>query len=280
MNQPPKVFISADMEGICGISSMKQISSTAPEYGQARLWMTDDVNAAVEGALEGGATEIVVRDAHGPAINILPDRLHPAACLMAGWAPVLDMLQGLDSSFGLAFFVGYHPGPPAAGGVLSHTYSMEHIREVTINGLSAGESLINAIQAGVHEVPVALITGERGLREEIAPALPEIEFVLTKTGFGYQSALLEPMQETRNKIRSAAARTMKRCCNGLGYPIYRPSLPIHAQIDFHGAEAALASQLIPGVIPTDTRSIQLTADTAEEFIRRFQLLTQVFYGLR
>lgn len=75
---PLKVFISADMEGICGISSLRQISSTGPDYGMARQWMTDDVNAAAEGALEGGATQVVVRDAHGPAINILPDRRHPA----------------------------------------------------------------------------------------------------------------------------------------------------------------------------------------------------------
>jgi D-amino peptidase len=274
-----KVYISVDMEGICGVTSLKQISSSNAEYNLARIWMTDDVNVAVEGALEAGATEVLVRDAHGPAINILPDRLHPAARLMVGWAPVLDMMQGLDRSFDLAFLVGYHPGPPAAGGVLTHTYSMEHVREVTINGISAGESLINAIQAGVHEVPVGLVTGEKALREEIAPALPEVEFVTTKTGYGYQSALLEPVQECRNRIRSAAAHAVKRCVDGSSFPVYHPALPLEVRIDFHKAEGCAAAQLVPGIVPIDARSVRLQADTAEELIRRFQLLMQVFYGL-
>lgn len=280
MAEPLKVFLSVDMEGICGITSLKQTGSTGSEYSHARGWMTDDVNAAVEGALEAGAAEIHVRDAHGPAINILPDRLHPKARLIAGWTPVLNMLQGMDRSFGLAFFVGYHPGPPAAGGVLTHTYSMEHVREVIVNGISAGESLLNAIQAGVCGVPVGLITGEEALRAEIAPALPEIEFVTTKTGHGYQSALLEPMQECRQRIQAAAARAVQRCRNEGGFPVYRPALPIQAQIDFHKAEACLAAQLVPGVVPIDSRSVQLLADTAGEFVKRFQLLMQVFYGLR
>jgi D-amino peptidase len=273
------VYISADLEGITGVTSPHQISLTAPEYGQARQWMIEDVNAAVAGALEGGAGKIVVRDAHGPAINILPDRLHPAARLVAGWGPVLDMLQGLDAGFDVVFFIGYHPGPPTPGGVLSHTYSMAHIREVTVNGLSAGESLLNAIQAGVHGVPVGLVTGEQGLREEIAPALANALFVPTKTGFGYRCALLEPMQECRERIRAAAAAAVQRCRGGGGFPVYRPETPIRAQVDFHRAEACSASLLVPGVEPVDARSIRLQAATAAEFVRRFQLLCQLLYGL-
>ena len=274
-----KVFISADMEGITGISSLKQISSSGAEYGTARHWMTDDVNAAVAGALEGGASEVVVRDAHGSAINILPDRLHPEARLVAGWSPTLDMLQGLDSSFGVTFFVGYHPGPPAAGGVLSHTYSMALIREITINGISAGESLINALQAGVLGVPVGLLTGEKGLRDEIAPILGEALFVQTKTGFGWQSAMLKPMAECREQIRTAASAAVKRCLQGVGFPMYQPAPPVRARIDYHRAEACLASRLVPGVETIDARSILLAADTAEEWVRRFQLLGQVLYGM-
>lgn len=274
-----KVFISADMEGITGISSLKQISTGGAEYGTARHWMTDDVNAAVTGALEGGASEVLVRDAHGSAINIMPDRLHPAARLVAGWSPTLDMLQGLDSTFGVAFFIGYHPGPPSAGGVLSHTYSMALIREVTINGISAGESLINALQAGVLGVPVGLLTGEKGLRDEIAPVLGEALFVQTKTGFGWQSAMLKPMAECRDQIRSAASAAVKRCLKGVGFPVYQPALPVRARIDYHRAEACLASRLVPGVEAIDTRSIWLVADTAEEWVRRFQLLSQVLYGM-
>lgn len=274
-----KVYISADMEGISGITSMRQISSEGPEYGHARGLMTEDVNAAVTGALDGGASQVWVRDAHGTALNIQPDRLHPAARLVAGWAPAPDMLQGLDSSFGVVFFIGYHPGPPAAAGVLSHTFSMSRVREVIINGVSAGESLINAVQAGVHGVPVGLITGERSLREEIAPALGEALFVQTKVGHGYQSALLEPVLECREQIRAAASAAVKRCLQGTGFPLFKPAEPLEVRIDYHRAEACAASLLVPGVAAIDTRSIHLHADTAEEFVRRFQLLCQVLYGM-
>jgi D-amino peptidase len=275
-----KVFISADMEGISGVTALRQISSRESEYAQARLWMTEDVNAAVTGAAEGGATEVVVRDAHGPAINILPDRLHPSARLIAGWTPALDMMQGCDASFGVAFFVGYHPGPPAQGGVLSHTYDMQMVREVRVNGISAGESLINAIQAGSVGVAVGLVTGEQALREEIAPVLGEAEFVRTKIGYGYQSALLEPMVECRERIRAAARRVVERVRSGSGYPVYVPRLPLEARIDFHKAEAALAVGLVPGLEPIDSRSVLLRAGSASEFIDRFQLLTQLLYGMR
>lgn len=274
-----KVFISVDMEGITGVTSLKQISSSGPEYGTARQWMAEDVNAAVAGALEGGASQVFVRDAHGSATNILPDRLHPAARLVAGWAPVLDMLQGLDGSFGVVFFVGYHPGPPALGGVLSHTYSMSLIREVVIGGISAGESLINAIQAGVHGVPVGLVTGEKGLRDEIAPALGEALFVQTKLGYAWQSALLEPVQECREQIRTAASAAVKRVLHGVGFPVYAPPEPVDARIEFHRADACAASLLVPGVSAIDTRSIRLSGATAPEFVQRFQLLCQVLYGM-
>jgi D-amino peptidase len=274
-----KVYISADMEGITGISSLKQISSNAAEYGTARHWMTEDVNAAVAGAFEGGASEVVVRDAHASATNIVPERLHPQARLIAGWSPVLDMLQGLDGTYGVAFFVGYHPGPSAATGVLSHTYSMSLIRDVTVNGILAGESLINAVQAGVLGVPIGLVTGEKALRDEIAPALGEALFVPTKVGYGWQSAMLKPMEECREQIRTAAAAAVKRCLQGAGFPVYHPSAPVRARLDYHRAEACLASRLVPGVEPIDSRSIWLVGETAAEWVRRFQLLCQVLYGM-
>jgi D-amino peptidase len=275
-----KVFLSVDLEGICGISSMKQISSAAPEYGHARQLMTEDVNAAVAGAVEGGADEIVVRDAHGPAINIYPDKLHPAATLIAGWSPTLDMLQGLDSSFGTAFFIGYHPGPASSRAVLSHTYSMETIRGVELNGIPAGETLLNALQAGLSGVPVGLVTGERALHEEIKDPLAGVGFVETKIGYGFQSALLHPVEKTRALIKRAAADAVRRAASDKPLPPYRPQTPVRARVEFLKAEALLAVALVPGIEASGTQAALLQAATAEEFFRRFQLMCQVLYGLR
>jgi D-amino peptidase len=156
---------------------------------------------------------------------------------------------------------------------------MSLIREITINGISAGESLINAVQAGALGVPVGLVTGERALRDEIAPALGEALFVQTKIGMGYQSAILEPVQECREWIRTAASAAVKRCLHGAGFPVYKPGTPVRTRIDFHRAEACAASLLVPGVEAIDTRSIWLLAADAGEFVRRFQLLCQVLYGM-
>lgn len=274
-----KIYISADMEGISGVSSLKQIRADTPEYAMARTWMTEDVNAAVEGAVSAGASEVLVRDAHGRATNIPPDRLHPKARLMAGWMPNMDMLQGLDSTYGVVFLVGYHPGPPSKGGVLSHTYHMSAIREVFINGISAGETLLNAIHAGLHGVPVGLVTGERALRDEIAGPLGSAEFVLTKTGFGYQSALLEPVLQCRAEILRCAAAAVERAGKGGELTPYALEAPISLKVDFQSAEACETARLIPGFRAASTRSMEMRADSVEELLRSFQLLMQVLYGM-
>lgn len=274
-----KVYISADMEGISGVSSLKQIRADTPEYGMARIWMTEDVNAAVEGAVSAGATEVLVRDAHGRATNIPPDRLHPEARLMAGWTPSMDMLQGLDHTYGVVFMIGYHTGPPAPGGVLSHTYHMNAIREVMINGVSAGETLLNAIQAGLHGVPVGLVTGELGLSGEIGGLPGPVEFVQTKTGFGYQSALLEPLARCRDGIRAAAARAVQRAVKGGEFEPFRPATPVSMTVDFQSVEACETARLIPGFSPVSTRKMEMHADSVEETLRSFRLLMQVLYGM-
>ncbi len=271
--------MSVDMEGISGVSSLKQIRADTPEYAMARIWMTEDVNAAVEGAVSAGASEILVRDAHGRATNIPPDRLHPKARLMAGWMPNMDMLQGLDSTWDVVFMIGYHPGPPSKGGVLSHTYHMSAIREVVINGISAGETLLNAIQAGMLGVPVGLVTGERALHDEIAGPLGSAEFVPTKTGFGYQSALLEPVAVCREEIRRCAARAVERAGAGRDLTPYIPEAPISLRVDFQSAEACETARLIPGFRAASTRTMEMQAASADELLRSFQLLMQVLYGM-
>ena len=79
-----KIFISVDMEGICGVVHSDQVNPGTPDYAAACKWMAQDVNAAVEGALDAGATEVVVNDSHGSMRNISPDDLHPKAILISG----------------------------------------------------------------------------------------------------------------------------------------------------------------------------------------------------
>ena len=121
-----RVFISADLEGISGVVHAEHTRRDGREHDLARRLMTAEVNAAIEGALAGGAGEVVVNDSHGTMRNLLPDLLHPKAQLITGSPKPLSMMEGIDDgAYCCAMFVGYHarmgqPGPqphlPRSGG--------------------------------------------------------------------------------------------------------------------------------------------------------------------
>ncbi|RLE68910.1 MAG: peptidase M55, partial [Thermoprotei archaeon] len=103
-----KIYISADMEGVCGVVDVEHTRREGKEHDRARKWMVQEVNAAVEGALRGGAEKIVVNDSHGTMRNLLPEELHPEAELIIGSPKPMSMLEGLSEDFDGTFFIGYH----------------------------------------------------------------------------------------------------------------------------------------------------------------------------
>ncbi len=117
-----KVFISVDMEGIAGIVSVDHTSSDGKDYGIARRWMTEEANAAIQGALDAGATEIVVNDSHGGMKNLIASEINPNAYLITGSPKPLSMMQGIDETFDAVIFIGYHAKAGTKDGVLDHTY--------------------------------------------------------------------------------------------------------------------------------------------------------------
>lgn len=58
-----KVYISADIEGITGTTVWSETELNAPDYQYFSMQMTKEVEAAIEGAIAGGATEILIKDA-------------------------------------------------------------------------------------------------------------------------------------------------------------------------------------------------------------------------
>jgi len=274
-----KVFISADIEGIGGVATWDQAGTDRPDHHRAREWMTDDVNAAVEGAFEGGATDVVVRDAHGRARNILWDRLHPRARLISGWGPTIDMLLGLDRTYGLVFLVGYHPGPAVPLGVLSHTFS-SRILDLRLNGLPCNEVVIAAIEAGAQGVPIGLVSGQAELQDEIRPVLPHVAFVTTKRGLAYQAALLEPLADVRARIRAGAREAVAGAIAGPAPSPFQPPPPLQLQIDLVAAEAAASLVGGAGITRTDARRCTLDAADAPTLLQRFFATLQVLYSIK
>jgi D-amino peptidase len=174
-----KVFLSSDMEGTAGVVDWEQCVGNGPEAVAGRQLLLDEVNAAIAGAVAGGATEIVVNDSHSRMRNLPPQALDGEASYISGSHKPLYMMQGLDGSFGAVLFVSYHGSVGAPAG-LSHTYNPRAVSEVRLNGVVTGEAGINALVAAHHRVPVVLVTGDRCACEETAALLPGIHTAVVK----------------------------------------------------------------------------------------------------
>lgn len=184
-----KVYISADLEGISGIVARTQIKPFDDDYKRARVLMTNEVNAAIEGALIAGAKGIVVNDGHGDGtmINILIESLNTNAQLISGGPKKLGMMEGIDSSFDAAIFIGY-PSRMNTPGVLSSSFDANVISDININGKDAGEFYMNALVAGYYNVPVVLVSGDNILAEEVKHENNKIKTTVVKIAHGRYAA--------------------------------------------------------------------------------------------
>ena len=244
------VFISADMEGISGIVSEEETFVGRSLYPAACAAMARDVNAAVEGALEGGATEIVVNDCHYSGLNIDPEALRPEARLIRG-QPYPIMVSGLDASFDAVFLVGYHAMKGTTCAVLDHVYSSQFVR-VKINGQAIGEMGLAAAAAGHCKVPVALVTGDDKVEREAREFVPQAEVVVTKKGMGRTSAECFHPEYVRKQIREKARTALGRL-KEMELFVLEP--PLRLEVEFVYTATADRALILPGVERTSGRSV-------------------------
>ncbi|HHW10532.1 MAG TPA: M55 family metallopeptidase [Firmicutes bacterium] len=263
-----KVYISVDMEGIAGIVTFPQTESGQADYGAARKWLMAETNAAIEGALEAGADEIVVNDAHGGMCNLLYDELHPAARLVSGPLKPLAMMAGIDASFAAAMFIGYH-AKAGAPGVLAHTWT-SRLAGLWINGVEVGEWGMNAALAGHFHVPVVLVTGDDCLVREAKAELGDIETVVVKQALSRYAAMSLPRQQVLAEIRAGAARALRRRQT---ISPYRPALPLELQVKFTMPQSADSAAMLPRSRRLDPLTIAYEAGDAVEM---FQALYSLF----
>jgi len=204
-----KVFISVDMEGICGVIHWEDVSRNGLDYSLFRKLMTLETNAAVEGALEAGAAYVLVRDAHGSGRNILPDLLHPAAELLRDWSGgPLDMMEGIDKTFDAVIFIGYHARANTPNAVLDHTMTGS-IYSVTLNGKPMPEAGINAFIAGNFEVPVVMVAGDAAICQQSKELFGKVVTVPVKEGIGNAARMLHP-QKAQELIKEKAREALLR----------------------------------------------------------------------
>jgi D-amino peptidase len=263
------IFISADIEGMAGIVGWHQAEHSERDYGTARLWMTDQVNAAIEGAVSAGATTVLVKDAHETATNILLDKLHPAAELISGWGPLGSMVEGVDESFDAVMLLGYHARAMTLGGTLAHTWS-GNVLDLRLNGEPIGETAWAAAFAGHFSVPLALITGDDKLKEQADQELPPgFHYVITKMGMAHKAARLRPLKDVCDEIRETAAASL---ADLEGLPVFKPHLPATVSIRFRHWEGLDICAAVPGVQRLDVTTFQFQAADMIEAQKYFATL--------
>jgi len=261
-----KVFISSDIEGAAGIVDWEQVRAPGTEYEIGRQLLTDEVNAAIDGAVQAGASHILVNDAHRAMYNLRPGELHHRASYLSGRHKPLYMMEGLDETFDAVFMVAYRGAIGAERAILSHTYNPAAVWEARLNGVAVGESALNALVALHHRVPVVLITGDEATAEEARPFLPEIEAVVVKrsiTRFAAES--LHP-DRACELIQAGAARGLARAA---ATPPPAIDLPATLEVAFLTSDMAEMASWIRGVERAGVRTVTVTDDDPLRLYRTF-----------
>jgi len=217
-----KVFISVDMEGLAGVVTSADVSSTANgDYQYFRKIMAAEANAAIEGAYRAGATEVLVRDGHGSKENMLPGDLDPRARLLRGLSTgPKNMMEGIDSTFGAVVFVGYHAKAGTANAILEHT-STGNVVDFSINGVSLPEGGYNALVAGLVGVPVVFVAGDRAVVQQIRGLLGPITGVAVKDETNDASNGMSPTQ-AQDEIRKGVEQAIRNRSSGKLYKMAGP----------------------------------------------------------
>ncbi len=252
------MFVSCDMEGVAGIVDWAQCRPDGgAAYERGCELMLAEVNAAIEGARSGGASEVVVNDSHGAMANLDPAGLKPPTSYLSGRHKPGYMMQGLDRSFDAVFFVGYHGSISGEPAVLSHTYNPEVISGVRLGGEYVGESGINALVAHAHDVPIALITGDDVTIKEAGWFAPDHVGVVVKESLTRFAAHHVHPFTARLRILQGATDAMQEVKRGRVSP---PTLPddLTLEVELQTADMAAVASWVKGVERSGTRTVRVT----------------------
>jgi D-amino peptidase len=263
-----KVYVSIDMEGIAGVVSLAQTSPSGHDYEWARAMMTAEANAAVRGAFDAGATEVLVNDSHGPQTNIRPDELDRRARLITGAPKRHAMVQGLDSSFDAVVFIGYHAHGSTADAVQDHTFSGS-LKHVSLNGREVGEYGMNAAMAWHYGVPVVFISGDRAATDQAREFIPGIEVLAVKEAIGQTAASTMHPLDARDRIASGVKSAVAHRA-AMRQP--RLATPVTLEVELGQTNWADAAMLVPGMKRTSGRVVSYTAPDMPTAYRVCRLL--------
>ncbi|MEU1014490.1 M55 family metallopeptidase [Streptomyces sp. NPDC005900] len=266
-----KILISADMEGATGVTWPADVLPGTAQWERCRKMFTSDVNAAVLGFLDGGADEVLVNEAHWTMRNLLLEELDERAQILTGRHKSLSMVEGVQHGDvdGIAF-LGYHTGAGMEG-VLAHTYLANQITGVWVNGVRAGEGLLNAHVVAEYGVPVVLVTGDDLTCEDALGYAPGALKVAVKDHVSRYAAVCRTPARTAADIRAAAKEAAPLAVRHA--PVVAG--PFTVEVEFDAEHLAMAVTVVPGVRRTGERKAAYDSGTMYEGIRTFKAVTTI-----
>ena len=268
--QKMKIYISADMEGIVGVVTNEQLGPQGFEYNRFREFMTAEVHAAAQAALDAGATEVVISDSHGNGQNLLIEKLPRSVTVVRSWPRPLMMMQGIDETFDGAIFIGYHTSTNNTAGVRAHTISSARLADVRLNNVSMPEAGINAAIAGHFNVPVIMVSGDDAVVKEVTDLLGNIEGAVVKWSYGFHSARTLTPEVAYELIREKVQRAIARIKE---FKPYKVKAPVQLDVRFKNYRPSEMLSYLSIVERTDSHSIRFIGKDIVEVSKFLEFIT-------
>lgn len=258
-----KVYISVDMEGVSGISHWNETEKGNPDYDYFAEQMSVEASAACRGALLAGAEEIIVKDAHGSGRNIDHTLLPETVSLISGWRGSPEcMVEGIDTSFDVAIFIGYHCGAGTGGNPLAHTLSPD-VHYIKINGELADEMVIHMYACRYIGIPVAFVSGDAIVCKHASQLCNEIEVCAVSNGNGNSSLSISPFLAVKS-IEEGVEEALKKDIS-----LYSIEIPnqFTVEVSYKEFQKAEKASYYPGVKRVNPHTVEFQSEDYYEILR-------------
>lgn len=248
------IYIVVDMEGISGVYGEKMVRVGSKEWSErTRTLATADVNAVIDGALEGGASRIWVQDGHDAGENLIAEELREPAQLIVGAQSVAEHMPGLDESFDLLFLIGFHARMGTMNALMDHSVTTTTVSEIRFNDRPVGEIGIYAAYAGIRGIPVGMVSGDAAATREAEELIGPIKTVSVMESYGRASTRVFPPSVVHSNLREKAAEATRT--DGV---LFRPEFPLSVSIDFQRSADADMAEMVPGAQRVAARTVSFT----------------------
>ncbi len=260
-----KIYISTDIEGITGIGHWNETDKGFPtEYAWFQKQMTAEVAAAAQAAIQSGATEVLIKDAHDSGRNLILDELPEMVKVVRGWAGhPLSMVQELDESFSTILFIGYHSRAGQNTNTLAHTMSSSRITRMSLNGQDMSEFYLHALAASYYGVPTAFVSGDEGLCDEVKTFNSSIETVATIRGSGNSVITQHPTRSIK-MIDNGVSKALNR---DLSSGLLQIPKELEFSIEFKKHQDTYRAAFYPGAYMVDPLTVGFKTDDYFEVMR-------------